>query len=81
MNLLYNYTSMFSTVNIYNAFKTFIYQHLFGWVSCIKKTSKSIYKQGSYIRDTNSTLIYDPDFSFLSPIEFPPKLPKNYTLT
>jgi hypothetical protein len=77
MLLLYTYISMFSTVSYYNKFKKFIFQHLFGWVSCINVDSNSINKQGSYIRLSNTNIIYDPEFSFLSPTEFPPKLPNN----
>jgi hypothetical protein len=72
---------MFSTVKYYDVFKTFIFQHLFGWVSCIKKKSKSTRKKGSYINHPNSTFIYDPDFSFVSPDKFPPKLPSQHTST
>ena len=72
---------MFSTVKYYNVFKTFIVQNLFGWVSCIKNRSKSTNKKGSYINFPDSTLRYDPDFSFVSPDKFPPKLSDQYTCT
>ena len=81
MILFYNYTSMFSTVKYYDVFKTFIFQHLFGWVSCIKNKSRSRNKKGSYIKYPNSNFVYDSEFSFVSPEKFPPKLPKKYTST
>jgi len=46
-----------------------------------KKKSKSTRKKGSYINHPNSTFIYDPDFSFVSPDKFPPKLPSQHTST
>ena len=76
---MYTYISMYPTVTYYNMFKKFIFQHLFGWVSCIKIDSNSTNKNGALIHHPNSTLIYDPEFSFLSPSEFPPKLPNNST--
>ena len=70
---------MFSTVTYYKKIKKLIFQHLFGWVSCVKNISMLRKTEGSYIRHSNTTLIYDPEFSFLSPSEFPPKLPNNST--
>ena len=81
MKIVNNYTSMFSTVKYYDIFKTFIFKQLFGWVSCIKNKTKTSKKKGSYINHPDSTLIYDPEFSFVSPDKFPPKLPEQYTST
>jgi hypothetical protein len=77
----YNHNSMFSTVKYYKLFKTFIVKHLFGWVSCIKHRVRPSKKKGSFINHPNSPIVYDPDFSFVSPETFPPKLPTQYTCT
>ena len=67
-----------SIAKYYKVAKVFIFRQLFGWITCIQISSTTTTKtKGCYIFKKGEAPIYDPNFSFISPEKFPPKLPMN----
>lgn len=67
---------MFNNHDYYVMFKMFIIKKIFGfscWETIYKITNYN--QNGSYIYYPNEHCFqYDPDFNFLSPVQFPPRL-------
>ena len=67
-----------SVAKYYKVAKVFIIRQLFGWITCIQQSSpRTSNTKGCYIFKKGEAPIYDPNFSFISPEKFPPKLPMN----